>query len=151
MAAQTTEADIRYSAIALLAHREHSLQELRTKLQERFGNCAGIDSVLQSLQQQNLQSDHRFAAAFTNSRVARGQGVLRIRRELRLKGIGDQLIDETLATAAVDWQELAGEVAERKFGNLADLDKKPKARVYRFLQSRGFTYEQIDACLNRSA
>jgi len=97
----------------------------------------------------------RFAEAFVRSRILRGHGLTRIRQDIRQKGIADELVGQTLGEADVDWMTLAREVAQRKFGRRQAADQRETAKRMRFLQYRGFSYDQIKyalaGCLDESA
>lgn len=83
---------IRLRAMGLLARREHSHLELHRKLADRFPEHVDLlDQVLVGLQQDNLQSDERFAEAFVSSRVRKGQGPHRISMELQQRGLDQPL------------------------------------------------------------
>jgi regulatory protein len=43
-----------------------------------------------------------------------------------------------------DWFQLAREIRQRKFGDASSLDFSETAKQKRFLQSRGFTLDQIN-------
>jgi regulatory protein len=43
----------------------------------------------------------------------------------------------------VDWYELAAQVSTKRFGHQAPADAKEKAKRSRFLQQRGFDFDQI--------
>lgn len=132
----------------LLARREHSFQELNNKLKRRFrDNPDLIVQELQKLSEQRLQSDSRMVEAFVRSRINKGQGSVKIRAELRNRGIADNLIEKGILDAEVDWFALIERVTERKFGNSKVVDLREKARRARFLQQRGFSFEQISAVL----
>lgn len=137
----------RHKAMDLLARREHSVAELRTKLRVREYPEADIELAIESLVRDSLLSDDRFAAAFVSSRVRKGQGPVRIRGELRQRGVADHLIEAHLAAADVDWLALAREVRNRKFGSESAADFREQARQSRFLQHRGFSSEQIRAAM----
>ncbi|WP_439107190.1 regulatory protein RecX [Congregibacter sp.] len=131
----------------LLARREHSLAELRTKLGRRFDRDE-LDVALHKLADENLQSDGRFAQAFTRERMLRGIGPLRIDSELRQRGVDRKLIEEAIAVTpseeGITWRELAKDVLQRKFGNERPEDLAEKARRLRFLGYRGFGEEAAD-------
>lgn len=129
----------------LLARREHSVVELRAKLVAREFAPDAIDAAIDSLVSEGLISDDRFAAAFVASRVRRGQGPIRIRGELKQRGVAASLIDTHLEKAEVDWLGLARDVREKKFGPAGALAYRDRARQSRFLQQRGFSSDQIRA------
>jgi len=142
-----TPAKLRNAAMDLLTGREFSRAELCSKLSKRFENHSGIDDVLDQLCDDGLQSDSRFTNAFVRSRVSRGQGLARIRMDIREKGIDQELLTRILSEQEVDWFELARDVARRKFGNEEAKDQKAKAKRVRFLQYRGFNFDQIKYAL----
>lgn len=127
----------------LLARREHARLELERKLARKFGHSEIVIEEISRLQAEGLQSDSRLADAFVRSRVARGQGPVKIRSELRGKGVPDNVVEAALSSSGVDWFELAAQVAAKRFGEEAPADAKEKAKRSRFLQQRGFDYDQI--------
>lgn len=139
---------LRAAAIRLLARREHGRVELARKLSVDFAAAAVlIERVLDQLAAEGLQSDTRFAEVFVASRVRRGQGPQRIRRELTERGIDIELIQHTLTRAEVDWCALALTVSAQKFGRKSAEDWPERARRARFLQYRGFGADEIQAIL----
>jgi regulatory protein len=148
-------------AIALLARREHSRVELRTKLlaaarphrlagsaQDAQGEAdedaqalrrAEIEALLDWLQAHQYLSDARFAESRIHARAPR-HGQARIRMELARHGVeleaeaGRLLRDTELARAQAVWQ--------RKFGQVPG-DARERARQMRFLAGRGFAAEVI--------
>ncbi len=145
--ADITPAKMRNYAMGLLTGRDYSRAELSTKLNKRFDQQDAMDEVLQRLADEGLQSDTRFAEAFVRSRIIRGHGLTRIRQDIRLKGIAEELVAQTLDAADVDWMVLAREVAQRKFGQRLASDQRERAKRMRFLQYRGFNYDQIKYAL----
>ncbi len=140
-----SEPSPRNKAMDLLARREHSVFELRAKLVAREFEPDAIDTAIDSLVREGLISDDRFAAAFVASRVRRGQGPIRIRGELRQRGVAEGLIDTNMDAADADWIGLARSVREKKFGPARSLAYRDRARQSRFLQHRGFSTDQIRA------
>jgi regulatory protein len=131
--------DVRVAAMDLLARREHTLRELRRKLQRRFADAAIVEAELQRLADENLQSDRRFAATFVRQRAARGKGPLRLRQEMRERGLSDSNIEDAMTDTEVDWHTVAEQVLHKKFGLDPPSDIKEKARRGRFMQYRGFS------------
>lgn len=146
---EITAADVRRGAMDLLARREHSRRELHQKLHKRFGSDAEtlIEEEIEKLTAEGLQSDARLAEAFIRARTNRGQGPVKIRAELKGKGVPEDAISLAFEECAVDWFELVQDVATRKFGSdlLHSEDLKEKARIGRFLQQRGFSFDHISS------
>lgn len=137
-------------AIALLAGREHSRQELRNKLLRYSDDSALLEQVLEQLQADNLQSDARYADSFVRSRISRGQGPLRIRQELRQRGVEHSLIEQVLQDNEVDWAALALAQRRKRFGREPVSEPKAYARQSRFLAYRGFSHDQVRSALAAS-
>ena len=138
-----TAASVEAAAVRLLARREHSRAELARKLDERGAPPDLVVAVLESLAARRLQSDARYAEALVSSRAGRGQGPVRIRRELAERGVAGPLIDAALEDAGQDWFALARETRRRRFRGEAPADWSERVRQSRFLEYRGFSSEQI--------
>lgn len=151
------DASPREWAIQWLARREYSRAELARKLEQKAFEADEISACLDALAEQALQSDERFAESFIRSRIARGQGVIRIKGELRQRGVDAQTCAAALvaveAREAVDWFELARQTLKRRFSSPGETPKE-RAKRERFLAGRGFDFEQIRyaiSCLSPSS
>ncbi len=133
-----TPAAIRRSAMDLLARREHSYAELLRKLRQRGAAAEMAEVELDRLQEQGLLSDERFCEAYVYSRSQRGYGPVRLREELRQRGVAERLIDEILRDDAWDWPALAQIAFAKRFPEGHASDLKERARQQRFMQYRGF-------------
>lgn len=143
--------EARKKAMDYLARREHGRAELIDKL-ARFGFDADVtDDAVAALVEDNLQSDERYVEAFVTSRISQGKGPVRIRAELRERGIPAGIVDRGLENAGQDWCELARSVREKKFGRELPGNYTEKARQMRFLQSRGFDSDHIQSAVSASA
>jgi len=141
-------ADIRISAMNLLARREHSQWELLQKLKRRFPDATELAvSEVQRLSDENLQSDERFAQDYVRARSGRGYGLMRVRQGMRERGLSDLQIAQALESANVDWQALADAVFHKKFGQQPAADVKDTARRARFMQYRGFASAEYQKLL----
>lgn len=141
-----TPSELRCLAVDLLARREYSRLELFRKLSSRTRCEDQLNTVLDDLSERGWQSDQRYAALFVRSKASRGIGALRLKQELRLKGVTDSLAKEALRDADIDWFELAVSVARKKYATVSKHDKW-REKLYRFLMYRGFDGEQIEYAL----
>lgn len=141
--------DIRKKSIELLARREHAPAELRIKLQRRGFDSSMIESTLDRLIDEDLLSEDRYVECYVATHIARGRGPSRLRSELRQRGIGDELIACYLSQSQGFWHERVRMVRDKKFGCAPPIDYKTRAKQARFLQSRGFTTDQINWVLNQ--
>ncbi len=145
---EVTAVDVRRAAMDLLARREHSRQELQRKLARRFAvDAEVIFSVINQLTQEGLQSDQRLAEALLRYRSNRGQGPLKIKAEMREKCIESDLIEQIFDEANIDWFDLALRVLEKRYGDGSAVDASERAKRTRFLQQRGFSFDQIQTVM----
>lgn len=140
-------ADIRLVAMNLLARREHSVRELRNKLQRRFPDDEKIDAQLSQLIVERLQCDVRFAQSYARQRISRGYGPVRLREELRERGVSAADVAAAMDEMEIDWCAVATDVMYKKFGLRDAIDLKEKARRVRFMQYRGFATEHYQRLL----
>jgi len=138
----------RQQALDLLARREHSRRELERKLSARSYASGVIADTLDALERAGLLDAARFAESFVRSRIARGQGPLRIQRELAERGLAADESERAFAALEIDWTALARSVRAKKFGARIPQVFAERARESRFLQYRGFTSDQIRAVLD---
>ncbi len=149
MKATASDRSPRLVAMDALARREHSRQELLARLEARFDLAREeLCQVLDDLESDGLLSDRRFAESFARYRLGRGQGKMRIRHDLRARGVSSELVDAALDGLAVDWGEQAREVLTRRFGSEPPGDYRERARRMRFLQQRGFSGDDIRAAVD---
>ena len=131
------------AALKILIRREYSQFELSNKLQPKGFDDADIKHSIDLLIEQKYQSDERFSEAFIIMRYNQGKGPVTISSELKKRGI------ESFDLSIIDWFELAKEVRKKKFGQNLPLDYKTQAKQKRFLQSRGFDFDQINKAFPR--
>ena len=134
-----TTRSIRVVAMDLLSRREHSVYELTRKLKQREFEIDEIDAAIATLQQDNLQSDSRFIECIVNSKISAGFGPIKIKYELRQKGISDDLVDDYFSSLEEDWNLRMAEQRIKKFGEAIPVEYKEKMKQARFLQNRGFS------------
>ena len=130
-------------ALRWLSQREHSRQELRTKLLRAVGDEAdamAIDALLADLAAQGHLSDTRFVESRVHARHTRF-GNRRIEQELRQHGLTPEpaLLQQLRATEMAR----AREVWRKKFAGRSALDAAGRARQARFLAARGFSAEVV--------
>jgi len=94
---------LRQRALGLLARREHSRAELQRKLTGPETDAAELGALIEHLATAGQQSDTRYAEAFVRSRIERGHGPVRIRQELRQRGVASDTAATALDEAEVDW------------------------------------------------
>ena len=125
-------------ALGLLARREHSRRELKTKLRQDGYAGEEAGAAIDRLGAQHYQDDDRFAEALLRNRIAQGYGPMRLRVELKSHGLADARIRELLDAAEADWSALAASQLRRRYGGQSAADPAERARRAQFLLRRGF-------------
>ena len=124
-------------ALTLLARREHSARELKSKLARKGLDAAESASALADLQAKDFQNDARFGEMLVRSRIAQGYGPRWIIAELKTHGIVEAKARALIDAADPDWPTLIRELVRRRYGakpeNLAERVKRAN-----FLLRRGF-------------
>ena len=128
-------------ALALLARREHSRDELARKLAPHAASASELGALLDDLQARRLLSDERFVEVLTRSRSQRF-GAARIRQELRARGISEDLTRAAVADLRGTELQRARELWSRRYGEPAAAPAE-RARQMRFLAARGFSGDVI--------
>ena len=134
------------AAYRFLTARVRSEFEVRRKLKEKRFNDDTIALAIERLKELKLLDDADFAICMTKDLVnLKGCGRYYIQRKLKGKGIDPETIEEAMESvfAEVDEVEVAGRLALRKIRITID-DPKEKARISRFLQGRGFSWDIIN-------
>jgi regulatory protein len=141
-------ATIYNKSLDLLSRREHSVFELIQKLKKRYGPNKLINDAIIRLQELNLLDDQRFAEAYIKVRARKGFGPRRIDAELQQRKVSETIINQELSMIE-DWNALALAAFKKKFGNLQK-DTKKILKAKSFLQNRGFSFEQIEFCIQET-
>jgi regulatory protein len=131
-----------------LARREYSSAELHDKL-VKVGCVPELAAqIVERLQSERLLSDERFVEMLIASRRRRGIGPLRVRQDLERKGVAQDIVERWLNPNDREWVELVREVWRKKFKAKKPKTPSERAKQARFLQSRGFSFDQIQRVFN---
>lgn len=133
----------------LLGRRDHSRQEMRQKLlikskflfpkqelpQQEIEEL--VTKVLDYFEEEQLQSDSKFAAAYIRQAITKGWGPIKISYKLKQKGLTNDIINSELNQDDDFWatkiQELVANKYTTPFANIGE-----QSKCQRFLMSRGF-------------
>jgi regulatory protein len=148
LARDLTPHEARQVALKLLTRREHTRAELREKLVARGCAASVAEEVVSRLESERLLSEDRFVESFVAARRSRGYGPVRIREELRQRGVDGDVIGRWLDVNAREWRDDLKAVRRKKFGARMPKSYSERAKQARFLQYRGFTADQIQKILS---
>ncbi|WP_413559771.1 regulatory protein RecX [Bdellovibrio sp. HCB209] len=126
----------------LLASRDHSEQELRSKLRLKFaddeGGAEAIDEAISFANEKNWLGDpSEHASRLADTLHRRNKGICYINNYLSEKGLPQIETDSALE------MEKAMTVVMNKFDEDYKFSQEDKARVGRLLTSRGFDSETV--------
>ena len=133
---------IRLKIMDFLSRREHSSNEIFKKLSPRVESKELLEEEIEKLKADGLLSDERFAESYFQSRKNRGYGPLRIRNELKQRGVGDQIFYPL--SNEIEWSDFALEALRKKVSGDMPTETKDILKLKRFLNYRGFDFQDID-------
>ncbi len=135
----------RNAAYRLLTFRPRSHAELEQKLREREFDESVICEVLADLERLGYVNDRQFAGQWAAARLRlKGLGRRRIERELRRKGVPQEIIREAVAEAVPpdEEREAAVKAAEKKLRTMLSVSSDVRMRrLAGFLERKGFSSE----------
>lgn len=137
------------TALRLLTNREHGAQELTDKLVQKGFAIFESQAAVEKCQSLGLQSDERFSENFCRARIRQGYGPVKIRMELKSKGLSKESIDIGLLDEQDNWLEHAMTVWQKKYKNSGTGDFKVLQKKQRFLLDRGFPVDIISAVVKQ--
>ena len=133
---------IRLKIMDYLSRREHSSKEIFQKMSQRVESREMLEDTINGLVDDGLLSDERFAESYFQSRKNRGYGPLRIRNELKQRGVGDQIFSPL--SDEIEWSEFALEALKKKVRGDMPTETKDILKLKKFLNYRGFEFQDID-------
>lgn len=144
----STLAPLKGKALALLARREHGVEELRVKLLQRGYALADIERVIEEFCAADWLNDARFAEIYVRAHQNKGIGPKKVSWKLNNIGVPKEIIISSIQNAELDWFGIAKQVAEKKIGNLDKMTQQQAYQVGQFLAQRGFEWEMIRQIIN---
>ena len=133
---------IRLKIMDFLARREYSSKEIYQKMSRRVEYKEMLEDSIDQLVKEGLISDERYAESYFQSRKNRGFGPLRIKNELKQKGVNESLFNEI--QEGTDWSVLAMNVLQKKVRGKFPEEQKDVLKLKNFLNYRGFNFQDID-------
>jgi regulatory protein len=138
------------AAVRLLEVRDRSSAEITQRLQSQGYSQEAVEEAVTKLKNAGYLDDRRFAQAFL-MRIGRKYGAIRIRQELRRKGIAQEYIDELLLEQDRDETlETAVKLARHALHGKAKNPQARYRRAYAALARRGFPPDTVRKALEIS-
>ncbi len=147
-----------YQAQDILSRRDHSENELRTKMRRKGFAVEIVEEVVTKLKKIGLIDDEKFADSYVkNILLFKPVGPRWIKHKLKEKGIESEIIDRTVennfpagreaelaAQAVATWRR----THQLKSGERDEI-MKHRQRLTRYLAARGFSYAAIEFGMNQ--
>ncbi|TCV09622.1 regulatory protein [Sphingobacterium alimentarium] len=134
------------------AYQERAQQEVRDKLYTWGLHSEDVENIIAELITENFLNEERFAKAFVRGKFRiKKWGKVKIIQHLKAKRISSPLIKIALREIDLDeYEENLDTLIQKKIGSQADsLSLSEKAKLMRYLQSKGYENDLIFQRLNR--
>ena len=148
-ALQEEDAEMKAKAKAMryVARRARTITEVRRKLREKDHPEPAIDVAVARLEELGYLDDADYAREYVQSRFqSKGYGPVRLRRELKERGVGrHEIEDAMLLMDDEDVLDAARTHAQKRWPRLAGEDdpRRRREKLGGYLRRRGFTYDTI--------
>ena len=134
-------------ALTLLGYREFTSHELQERLRRSVGEQAAGEAV-ERMEELGLVDDEDYAERFARElSVRKHYGVLRIRQEMRRKGLSQEQIETALSLLEENPQEQLRTLLEKKYP-LAAQDEKVRRRAFAGMLRMGYPADEVRRALN---
>lgn len=133
----------------LLYRSSKTKKQLKRKLIEKEFTETVSERVVETLEENGFINDLTFAEQFIETRSVR-YGVYRLRQELRLKGVDDDLINKALESSEQSSEyDRALEIGKKRLVQyLSDPKEKIYSKMVAYLSRKGFAYDVVKKVVN---
>ena len=140
----------RERAIALLARRPRSANEIARQLRRHQHDDEVIQHAIENLTAAGLLDDNAFAAFWVEQRdTFRPRSRLALRQELNQKGLEREVVSEALE--GLDEIEAARRVARKQAGRWRELPEAEfRAKLTRYLLRHGYPYDVVNEVVSET-
>ena len=137
-------------AMAMLARRDYSAAQLRTKLAQRGQSADDIEAALARLREDGYLDDARVADSIIRRRSGTGWGPQRVQSELGAQGVAGDLGRSRMVEADVDWESVATDALRQRLRGAAPPDDRDaRNKLLGWMMRRGFSLSVARAALAR--
>ena len=140
-------------AVAMLARRACSRGEILSRLLSRRYTEDVAELVLYKLEKEKLLDDEAFTDQWIRFRTGRGYGRSVIRRELKMKGIPEEMIDSAFAMLDPEEEEDAAVRLARKAWNRirpGEDIRKARQKVIASLVRKGYGWDEARSAAEKA-
>jgi regulatory protein len=137
----SADGKLRARALEWLINRPHSEREFRDYLYRKKTEPEQTDSLVDEFTQKGYLDNAKFALWFTELQARRGKSDRAIRAELFRKGIGKEVVDESIPKSAGEETERLKGMIEKK-RRLSRYKNDPQ-KLAKYLTSQGFSWQDV--------
>ena len=140
----------------LLSRKRYTVSEINKKLKlyskrRSIESLEDINKVINRLFELRYLNDEEFIKDFVKSRINyKPRGKILIRRELLLKGIKKDTLDQIIDQEDIDEEKIGATLLEKKMHRWKNLDKyKQREKAFQLLSRKGLCIDSIYKTLDR--
>lgn len=135
------------TAIRLLERRPFAKADLGRRLGLKGHSSEAVAAALDRAEQAGYLDDARFAQQYVESRLARGRGPARLKRELAVMGVAKDLVDRAITKETSDpglGQDRIRQLIAKRMPQLKDRPRpESRRRLLAFLARRGYSGHEV--------
>lgn len=136
-------------SIYLLGRRDYSIKELKKKFKDKEYDESDVEEVLDYLIKNEYHSEERFTRSFINQKINAKIGFSKIKSLLIFdKGVDKDLVENIMCEFESNDLENIKKLIDVKYRNKDLKDFKEKNKAFRFLVSKGFSFDDINKAFN---
>lgn len=134
----------RLVALRLLGRRDYTREELRRRLSDRGFPDDEIEAALDRLRVEGFQDDARAARAFVRTATdIKGRGPLRIRQELKARGVSAETISAATSDLTPEQVAHAIDLILTRKRITRPIPREQQQRLFQHLVRRGFPADAV--------
>lgn len=138
--------EARDKALNFLGYKARTYKEVVDKLMDNDYPEETIYNVMELLTKYSYVDDYKYATSYTKyMHNAKSYGKIRIKFELKQKGVPNNIIDKVFEELNLDETDNIMMLLDKKLKNSTDIDYKEKKRVFDYIARRGYYYEDINS------
>ncbi len=143
-------AKAKMTAMSYLSYKDRSRREVIRKLKEKGYSKEVTKQTLKFLISYGYINDLEFSKKYVKQRVGvKGYGKFKVVRELREKGISDEIIESVTENIVDKEEEMALTLGKKKARGLDLEEYKDKQKLFAYLQRRGYSFEIIKRVIEK--
>ena len=133
-------------AIKYIGSNLKSVRQIRDYLNKKEYVPEVVDYVVDKLKEYKYIDDEAYARAYISTYSCK-YGKLKLKQNLRSKGIAEKTIDSVISEDDLKMQDSIDKVASKYLKN-KEITKDTIIKLNRFLYSRGYDFDQINSYIN---